>query len=521
MDLSRRRILRASAAAAAACLAPAFLRAGSQRPRMDYGCACGEVSASGATLWARASGPVRMQVELSRDADFTRVQTFTGLPGLEANDFNVKARLQNLAADTLWHYRITCESLVHPGVRGEAVSGQFRTAANAAARDIRFCWAGDTAGQGYGIDPAYGGMLTYRAMAAKKPDFFVHSGDQVYVDNPLPESIDIGAGRSWRNRLLLADGRPAKAKVAETLQEFRQNYYYNFLDAHVRAFHAQVPVYTQWDDHEVTNNWYPGEMLLDDDRYRVKEASVLAARARRAMYECTPIGTQVGTPHTAQKIYRKISRGPLLDLFVLDLRSYRGPNSANRQAERSPATAFMGDGQLQWLQRALKASRATWKLICSDMPLGLIVRDGGNAENGANGDGPPLGRELEIAELLQFIARENIANTHFLTADVHYCASHYYHPRRAQFKDFKPFWEFVSGPLHAGTFGPNQLDNTFGPSVVFKGIPDDMPANRSPAAGYQFFGMIDIDAASAAMTVGHYDRSGARLWEKTLQPEAA
>ena len=50
---------------------------------------------------------------------------------------------------------------------------------------------------------------------------------------------------------------------------------------------------------------------------------------------------------------------------------------------------------------------------------------------------------------------------------MHYTAAHYYNPDKAQFQDFEPFWEFVSGPLHAGTFGPNDLDNTFGPEVKF------------------------------------------------------
>ena len=41
------------------------------------------------------------------------------------------------------------------------------------------------------------------------------------------------------------------------------------------------------------------------------------------------------------------------------------------------------------------------------MPIGLLVGDGTDAqgrprfENGANGDGPVLGREFEIAELLR------------------------------------------------------------------------------------------------------------------------
>jgi phosphodiesterase/alkaline phosphatase D-like protein len=31
----------------------------------------------------------------------------------------------------------------------------------------------------------------------------------------------------------------------------------------------------------------------------------------------------------------------------------------------------------------------------------------------------------------------------------------------------EPFWEFVSGPIHAGSFPQNRLDNTFGPQIAY------------------------------------------------------
>ncbi|MFH7423243.1 alkaline phosphatase, partial [Pseudomonas syringae pv. tagetis] len=72
-----------------------------------------------------------------------------------------------------------------------------------------------------------------------------------------------------------------------------------------------------------------------------------------------------------------------------------------------------------------------------------------------------------------------------------YCAAHHYQPDRAVFQDFDPFWELVAGPLNAGSFGPNVLDKTFGPELVFKKAP---PAqNTSPFAGYQLFGEVNID----------------------------
>ena len=51
---------------------------------------------------------------------------------------------------------------------------------------------------------------------------------------------------------------------------------------------------------------------------------------------------------------------------------------------------------------------------------------------------------------------------------MHYTAAHHYDPNRAVFQDFDPFWEFVSGPIHAGTWGPGELDNTFGPKALFQ-----------------------------------------------------
>ncbi len=271
----------------------------------------------------------------------------------------------------------------------------------------------------------------------------------------------------------------------------------------------------------MVNNWSDAKDLSADGRYTEKNIPTLIARATRAFQEYAPI-----RPHTAEepeRIYRKLSYGKLLDVFVIDMRSYRGPNTANLQTEESLDTAFLGEEQLAWLQQELERSDATWKVISADMPIGLNIGDGQLADGTprweaiANGNhGPAAGRELEIARLLKFIKDERIKNIVWLTADVHYAAAHFYDPAKAASKDFLPFWEFVSGPLNAGSFGPNSTDGTFGPQVVFSKAPPAGQANLSPYTGLQFFGQVDIDQRSRAMTVQLKDLNGAVVFSKTL-----
>ena len=202
--------------------------------------------------------------------------------------------------------------------------------------------------------------------------------------------------------------------------------------------------------------------------------------------------------------------GPLVDVIGFDMRSYRGSNTSNVEPRLDDASRILGAAQVEWLKQRLAVSTATWKVIASDMPIGLVVPDTPPTfEAVANGHaGPPLGRELEIADLLRFIRDRRIRNVVFVTGDVHYAAAHHYDPARAAFHDFTPFWEFVAGPAHAGTFGPNPLDATFGPEVRFLGIPPGMKPNRPPSDGFQFFGTLRVSAKTRAMTARLHNLAG-------------
>ncbi|MFZ5654387.1 MAG: alkaline phosphatase D family protein [Pseudomonadota bacterium] len=519
IDRNRRRLLQgAGALAGIAALGGLPLRAfgGSGRIETPCGVQAGDVLADRAILWSRADRPARMWVELASRPDFRDARLLRGPAALPDGDFTAKLDVTDLEPGQDVFYRVFFEDLLGEAAPSEPVAGRLRTplppglAPGRAKprRHLRFLWSGDVAGQGWGINPAFGGMRIFETMRALEPDLFIHCGDSIYADGPLQASVILPDGSVWENLVT-----PEKAKVAETLDEFRGNYRYNLLDDNLRRFNAEVPMLVQWDDHEVLNNWFPGEML-SDPRYTETRVDLLAARSHRAFVEYMPV--RFGE---RERLFQRFPYGPSAEVFRIDLRSFRGPNTANDQPVGGPQTAYLGSEQLEWLKRALLESTATWKIIASDMPIGLIVRDGAAFENGANGDqGAPLGRELEIAELLGFVRRHRIENLVWFTADVHYTAAHHYHPDRAALRDFLPFWEFVSGPLNAGTFGPGELDGTFGPEVVFEKSPPPGQANLPPSAGLQFFGQVDIDAATEVMTVALKDLEGTTLFRQELEP---
>jgi len=488
--------------------------AASDVPQMEQGIQIGDSEPGRAIIWSRADRPSRMMLTYAFNDQFTNATTIRGPYATEGTDFTARQDLTGLPEGKDVYVKVWFEDLTNARGKSDPVTGHFHTIGT--REDIRFVWGGDTAGQGWGINKSFGGMRIYETLRQVKPQFFIQSGDSVYSDGPILPSITAENGQIWTN-LVTSE----VSKVAETQAEFRGRYKYNLLDENLRRFNAEVPQIWQWDDHEVANNWSDSKDLSNDRRYTVKDVPLLVARASRAFHEYAPL-----RPHDAEeseRVYRKISYGKLLDVFVLDMRAYRGPNTTNLQTQQSAETALLGKTQIAWLQNKLNNSYATWKVIAADMPIGLNVADGVDAQGKArweavaNGNnGPAAGRELEMADLLRFIKHEHVNNIIWLTADVHYAAAHYYDPAKAKTKDFAPFWEFVAGPLNAGTFGPNTTDATFGPQVVFTKAPPAGQANLSPYAGFQFFGEVNIDKRSQALTVDLKDINGTTVFRKTL-----
>ena len=74
--------------------------------------------------------------------------------------------------------------------------------------------------------------------------------------------------------------------------------------------------------------------------------------------------------------------------------------------------------------------------------------------------------------------------------------------------------------INAGTFGPNELDLTFGPEIRYQSVTAGMKQNLPPTEGKQYFGAVRIEGATEAMTVSLHDVKGDTLFRVSLDPEA-
>jgi alkaline phosphatase D len=214
---------------------------------------------------------------------------------------------------------------------------------------VVFCFSGDSR-------ESYQPFTVMRAVQAQQPDFFLHLGDTIYAD---------------------------RGGNARSLEEFWQKYRANRSDASSQSCFAGTSVYALWDDHEVTNDYLPGEPL--------------APIGRQAFLQYWPTRRSAAEP---DRIYRSVRWGQAVELFLLDSRQYRDPKKGT----------MLGQRQLEWLLNGLAASTATFKFIATPAPM-----TGGGSDRW---DGYPK----ERSNLLRYVNEKKLPGVVFLSADLHYAA---------------------------------------------------------------------------------------------------
>jgi alkaline phosphatase D len=217
---TRRQFLKRSGASALLAgfggIASPYLCRAADRPQFAGGLQSGDVCIDSAVVWARADRPARMSIEFSTMESFATVFRTLSADALPDSDFTAKLLVEGLPPGQNIFYRVRLDDIQQSALSGETLTRHFHTPPDQ-PRSISFAWSGDTAGQGWGIDPSRGGMRTYRTMLDNRPDFFIHSGDSIYADCPIEAELKLPNGELWRN-IVTED----KSVVAHSLAVSRQ-----------------------------------------------------------------------------------------------------------------------------------------------------------------------------------------------------------------------------------------------------------------------------------------------------------
>lgn len=440
-------------------------RPGSAEIHITHGAAVGDVGNDSAVVWARSDAPATLVVEYSADRSEPARAKARNAP---ERDFTARVTLEGLRPGTQYHYRARFES---GNEVSEWLEGSFRTAPAASSDEpIRFIVAGDLGGHGWCRD-IHDGYRVFDAMRELDPSFLVANGDMIYADTLCPAERPDGGRNLPADFRSVDDPEVDWTNFDEVREIYLQHWRYNQADPHFQKFLLQVPIYSQWDDHEVINDFGAPWPSWTAAKKR-KGYPTLVRAGREAFFDFHPLSPPAGEP---ERIYRSFRWGREMELFLLDARSYRSENVLSDSLENRKT--LLGKAQLEWLAKGLVESTAAWKIVSSDVPLSIPT--GTRAEEYghdafANGSGvseddssPRTGFERELRSLLTELDRRNVKNVVFVATDVHFAASLRYQVDLDGDGDRLLFHEFISGPISAGLVDPRPPDPTFEPRVLY------------------------------------------------------
>ncbi len=326
--------------------------------------ASGDITVDRAIIWGQTDEVAEMEVEYAVDSEFVNARRVKGVRVNESSDFAGHIELQELAPATQYFYRVSfrADNELQADVRMAYTTGTFRTAPlPASPATVRFVFSGDLGGQGY-CRHAVNGYRIFSAMLERAPDFFVQNGDFIYADSSCPAQgpdgwLNVSGGFSN-----ISDSSVDWTDQATITGIYRDHWRYQFGDGHLSTFLRHVPIYAQWDDHEVINDAGWAWDYWNSDSQARSEFPNLVKAGRQAFFQHFPIRRDRRDP---EQIYRRYTWGQDLDLILLDGRSYRSRNDA----PDGPGKTLLGPQQLAWLKEVLLQSTATWKLVSVDVPL--------------------------------------------------------------------------------------------------------------------------------------------------------
>jgi alkaline phosphatase/alkaline phosphatase D len=373
----------------------------------QHGVASGDPLPGGILLWTRVSGfdgPVTVSWQIAADASFTSaVRSGTFVTGPD-RDHTVKVDIAGLAPATTYWYRFGVSGVWSP-------TGRTMTApaADDAITRLRL-------GVVSCANWEAGYFAAYRHLADRGDlNLVVHLGDYLY---------EYGTGDFAAGDVVVRRTSPAHEVL--TLDDYRTRHAQYKTDPDLQRLHASVPWIITWDDHEVANDmWSDGA----ENHTPATEGSFAdrKAAARQAYAEWMPV--RLGDDG---QIFRRLRYGQLVELSMLDLRTYRSRQSGGAAVD-DPDRTITGTDQMRWLADGLVASTATWKLVgnpviisrldLATLPAWLLgplanllgIPSNGFVVNADQWDGYNADRE-RLVDRLRATGTKDVV---FLTGDIH------------------------------------------------------------------------------------------------------
>lgn len=369
---SRRQFLKLAAALGAtlasgcATVRPSSSGWRERRDLFPQGVASGDPDHRSVLLWTRrpyADGRERatLLVEVAEDAAFTRVIATTAAPVLAQADWTCRVLVGDLAPAGEYWYRFIDED-----GNGSRIGRTLTAPAPDDPRPARFAFV-SCQSLPEGAMNAYRRMIheDERATPEDRLGFVLHLGDFIYEVVQYPEQVKDGKryDRVITFPVKFEHGKAVAGNrfmVPGSLDDYRALYHAYLLDPDLQDARARFPFVAMWDNHEFSwQGWqsiqeFPGEGRV--------HAQTLKVAANQAWFEfqparVTPPGRQIARFEAPQVVdtpvtdfdatglgrepnniaaiesliaYRALRWGRHIDLIITDQRSFRGPDSSNR-----------------------------------------------------------------------------------------------------------------------------------------------------------------------------------------------
>lgn len=291
--------------------------------------------------------------EISPSPNFQNSKLTDWVTATGENDFILKVQIDSLLPATTYHYRAIFGSDRKQAKPSATSTFQTLPATDQAAPvkfvltsclNYAFFQHGHKNNKPAKAEDRAFGYPALDPILALAPDFVILNGDCVYYDHP------------WQTR-------------AKTQAELRKKWHEQYVMPRFVKLFTNTATYWLKDDHDHRYN--------DSDTTSDKEPSNQLGIA--TFREQVPV---VDPEKPDATTYRTHRMGRDLQLWFVEGRDYRSPNNM----PDGPEKTLWGKEQREWLQRTLKESDATFKILISPTPM-LGPDDGYKKDNHANLNG--------------------------------------------------------------------------------------------------------------------------------------